>query len=780
MRYRPVSNGSWAWMFLALGTVATAVFLAAPLGAQGTAIYAGLGIGSAVTVVLGIAGNKPSARLPWLLFAIASLFAAAGNTLRWWFVALARPTILQTVLPDLVTIPAYLLLSAGVLGLVRRRQPQHSVGSLADGMLVAAAATMIAWACLIVPGVAVTGQPLVVRAINGIYPVLDILLVYLLARLAFAQATRNTAFRLMAADALVLLVADLGWALMAANLAPWAKPWMFSGQYCLSLLLVGVAALHPSMQVLTEPLPRQVHKLRSWRLAAVASTLLVPAALALIRPPNSAADKIVFAGGTVVLVIAVLWRMVRAVADNANSEAVLAHKASHDELTGLPNRAALSARLTEEVELIDSGLLVPPWAVLFMDLDGFKVINDTWGHATGDELLVAVARRLSGAMPLGSMVARVGGDEFLAVCPADMALEIGGRLLAAFTNPFALSIGAAFITTSIGIAIPEGADGHSSPEDLIRDADTAMYRAKDHGRNQCMVFDTEMSLRVARRQRLELSLRTILERDELTLNYQPVVDLVTAEVVGFEALIRWNHPDWGMISPVEFIPIAEETGLIVGIGRWVLHTACAQLAAFDAAGGMGRGLWMAVNVSARQLRTQGIVDDVAEALALSRIEPSRLCVEITETVMVDDAAEATRALNAIKDLGATLAADDFGTGYSSLAYLRRYPVDKVKIDKSFVDGLGNSADDVVIINAVLAMAAALNLEVVAEGVETLTQRRLLVELGCRLAQGFLFSKPLSATDSIKLVACGLPTADQLRPDSKTMLDRVRQIAAVPA
>ncbi|HYH28338.1 MAG TPA: EAL domain-containing protein [Actinomycetota bacterium] len=428
------------------------------------------------------------------------------------------------------------------------------------------------------------------------------------------------------------------------------------------------------------------------------------------------------------------------------SQLMLTHMVMHDALTGLPNRTLAVDRL--EQALARSKRKEATVAVLFLDLDRFKVINDSLGHSAGDRLLMAVGHRLSEAVRPSDTVARVGGDEFLIVCDdvadQDEALGIGRRVLEAVSRPFRVAEGEVVLATSVGVTLARAGD---SPEDLIRDADAAMYRAKEAGRARCELFDETMRNGVVERLHLEQSLRRAIAREEFRLHYQPLVSMGTGEVLGVEALLRWEDPERGLVQPNDFIPLAEETGLIVPIGEWVLREACSQGARWRA---LGLGdLRVAVNLSVRQLLEPSLAEVVEEALAQSKLEPGKLCLEITESVLTTDAEASVEALRALKRLGVQLAVDDFGTGYASLIYLKRFPVDVLKVDRAFVSGLGTDPEDSAIVAGVVGLAKTLGLTPIAEGVETERQQDALVSLGCDLAQGYLFSRPQPA-DAVSL------------------------------
>ncbi|MCU1463470.1 MAG: hypothetical protein JWO37_3545 [Acidimicrobiales bacterium] len=419
----------------------------------------------------------------------------------------------------------------------------------------------------------------------------------------------------------------------------------------------------------------------------------------------------------------------------------LAHQALHDPLTGLPNRALFLDRL--RVALARAGRRPSSVGVLFLDLDRFKVINDSLGHDAGDQLLVTMAARLQSTLRPMDTAARFGGDEFVILCE-DLVAEaeafsIAERICAAVAEPVFSGDAEVHVTTSIGIALT--ADPDIRPEDLVRDADAAMYRAKERGKNRYEVFDAHMRDRAVARLAVETALRRAIERDEFVVYYQPAVALDSGRIVGAEALVRWQHPERGLVGPDDFIGLAEETGLIVPIGEWVLRQACT-----DAAAWRPGQVW--VNLASRQLSQPDFVDTVARVLADTGMPPPGLHLEITERVLMEDANATIAVLKKLKGLGVRVGVDDFGTGYSSLARLKQFPIDSVKIDRSFVNGLGHDAEDSAIVTAVISMAHALGLVAMAEGVETDEQLAELRALGCELGQGYLFGRPVPIDEAI--------------------------------
>ncbi len=425
---------------------------------------------------------------------------------------------------------------------------------------------------------------------------------------------------------------------------------------------------------------------------------------------------------------------VRDVSDRRRVEAELTHLALHDELTGLANRVLLTDRANQAVVRCHrDGSSV---AILFVGLDRFREVNDGQGHAAGDAVLITAAARLKSAVRASDTVARFAGDEFLVVCDVAQPAEvttIASRITDAFGAPFVTEHGEVCVTASVGIAT-----GTGDPDGLIRDANTALCRAKDGGRNRTEFFDLTMRADAAQRLETHTALHHAIARDELRLFYQPVVDTATGVIQGVEALLRWDHPHRGRIGPAEFVTVAEETGLIVPIGTWVLETALAQWHEW-ASQRPDVPLTISVNLSAAQVRQPNLFDTVAAALEACDTPPHALCLEITETVLMTDLAGPRRTLEALRELGVRVAIDDFGTGYSSLTYLKRLPVDTVKIDREFIAGLGVAPYDTAIVAAIIDLAHTLDLTVVAEGVETDAQQSLLRTLGCDALQGFLFS-----------------------------------------
>jgi diguanylate cyclase (GGDEF)-like protein len=425
--------------------------------------------------------------------------------------------------------------------------------------------------------------------------------------------------------------------------------------------------------------------------------------------------------------------------DSDDGQDGLAHRVLHDPLTDLPNRTLFLDRLALALARLHRART--NIAVLFIDLDHFKIVNDSLGHGAGDQLLVEIGERLREAIRPSDTIARFGGDEFVVLCEgitdARDAVAVGQRIVAAASYPFLLEGREMFVSASVGVAL--ALDGAATPETLLRDADVAMYRAKERGRGRVEVFDEALRSRILERLDLENGLRRALQRDELRVYYQPEISLSQERMVAVEALVRWEHPERGLLQPQDFVPLAEETGLIVEIGRWVLNEACRQVAEWRRA---GTELDVAVNVSARQLVQPDILEVVRDALEQSGLPAEALCLEITESAVMRDPDAAVATLTLVKELGVKIALDDFGVGFSSLAQLKEMlPLHALKVDRSFIHGLDADERNSAIVAAVVMMATTLGLIAIAEGVETEAQVMQARALGCDVSQGYFFTAP---------------------------------------
>lgn len=432
------------------------------------------------------------------------------------------------------------------------------------------------------------------------------------------------------------------------------------------------------------------------------------------------------------------------ITERKRAEEKLAHDAVHDGLTGLPNRKKLMERLARSIKRIKyaSGY---GFAVLFIDLDRFKTINDSLGHKAGDELLLVITEKLNELVRPSDMVARLGGDEFVVVLEnvrsKERVSQIAERILSKLQTPNEIAGQQIYASASIGIVLASAV--YDQPDDLVRDADIAMYRAKVKGKARFEIYDSKMHSGAVSLLQMEMDLRRAIDNNRFTLNYQPIVSLNSGKIVGFEALLRWNHPTRGNIPPTEFIPIAEETGLILPIGSWVLHEACSQMQKWQEKYSFADSLIVNVNLSARQLEQKDLVEQIAKILKETKLNPSCLKLEITESVIMKNAEETITKVMKLREMGVRLSIDDFGTGYSSLSYLHRFPIDTLKVDRSFINLIGAEGEHSEIIQTIITLAFNLGMDVVAEGVETAEQLEFLRKVNCSYGQGFYYSRPVT-------------------------------------
>ena len=679
--------------------------------------------------------HRSNVRWPWWALILTAVFWGIAGVVREATGATGDLTSNRSLLPDLFAIPGYALFAIALYGLLRGRRAPGDRGARLDGIMLGAGALLLVNELLIVPTLRINGAWVMARIAIAIYPAISMCLLVLAASLAFSSWQPSPASTLVLLGTASLLLGDVVFALGDAG---WIviNVRLLEVPYLLVPATIGTAALLPSMNLINRPAQRRLRPIGRGRLIAVGTALFAPVAVIAIR--DASFGRSVTAAICLVLAVSAMLRVAGAMKEQAEFAAKLAHQATHDDLTGLPNRSLIVNKL--EALRIESQQTGQPVALMFLDLDQFKLVNDTMGHALGDELLVQAGHRIGKAVRNDDVVGRISGDEFLIVAgglDASDAAALADRIRRVLSAPFQLAAGEVFLTASIGIAISDGSKLDDAAT-LIRDADTAMYRSKDAGRNAVTVFDLSMLERVAKRVDMERRIRQALSAGEIVAHYQPLVQLPSGNVIGFEALARWN--DGGeMIEPAEFIAVAEECGLIVPLGALMLDQACRSLSHWRRSIPGGEQLYMSVNLSPRQIRESDIVDTVAETLLRHGLRGDSLWLEITENVMMEDSVSTAGVLVGLRSLGVRLSVDDFGTGFSSLSTLKRFPVSGVKIDRSFVSGLGHHQSDSSLVAAILAMASALDLVTIAEGVETNDQAGQLFELGCGVGQGYLFS-----------------------------------------
>jgi diguanylate cyclase len=742
----PLRRATWLLAVHGLISLAcVALYAASVSNTVSAASFFTIGVSTAAAMVIGPRLNRSPERTSWTMMLAVCLLFAAGP--------IARPLVknahgIAVSLPDAFLIPGYVLAICALLRIMRLRGARDTEAVL-DVVVVVVGAMLLSLSYVVAPAIMGGTMPIGQALLVSVYPVLDVVLLALLAMLIFTARDRNPTVLLLGAAILIMLVGDLRYNWLARDGVLFGTP-SYDVPYLISFGLLGTAALHPSMRLLTTGRNRPVQAWSVQRLSVLVPALLVPALLILPDANLPLWARWLQGIGSSALVAALLLRAGRAVQQQTSSRRVFEHLANHDALTSLANRAALNDRLEQ---LLASGNDV---TVLFIDLDGFKLVNDSWGHAVGDELLVQVAERMRRQLPSDVLLCRAGGDEFLVVTPTRLhdpdGTVFAGFVISELSQPFELSVGDVVVTPSIGVATSSHrrlpGEEPDSAQTLVRDADTAMYRAKDGGRRRAVAYDRSMGEHVRQRVELDRALRLALAGDELDVAFQPIVKLASGRLVGFEALARWQRPD-GPCPPDVFIPIAEENGLIGQLGEAVLTRALDQLCRWRMSTPLEVGV--NVNVSVRQLQDPRFVPQVLAALAARDLPTSVLRLEVTESTLVGKDVTANQSLGDLEDAGISVSVDDFGTGYSSLSYLSRLRVHEVKVDRSFVSGITTRPHDLAIVRATAAMAHAMHLGVVAEGIETPEQRDALVALGIERGQGWFFGRPMTADQAAALV-----------------------------
>ncbi|NBN90007.1 MAG: EAL domain-containing protein [Actinobacteria bacterium] len=725
-----------AWVLVVLGIIAGVCHALVEDQNANDAIYLAATILLAVGVIAGLATHRPSAATWSLVLAIA-VFSTAAQILD----GAGEGTGLR-IATEAGFLAVQVTLAGALLVVTVRRSGASLMRSLGDGLIVALGTWILIWVLLIQPSIDAIVEPNVVTGLRGVTLATSTVVLFLLASLLFSDANRTTAVWMLSGAIGLSLVGDLLYALEKSGHLSVATRYG-NAPYVTSLFFAAATFLHPSVRGLSQRGSIRLRRPFLGRLVLTTLALIVPLLVVSTMDPHDRLDRVVRTVSLFVLATAVTARVIQAVRDNARSQAVLVELAQTDPLTQLPNRNLMLDHIADALEQSWRADRRP--TVLFIDVDRFKNINDSLGHGAGDDVLLAVARRLRNTIPERAHVGRISGDEFVVLDPASRttgdAMQLAERVLAAFHEPLQVSQGDVFVSASIGVALGSPT-GSLTAEELLRNADTAMYRAKDAGRNCIAIFDDSMLERVTQRLSLETALYRALERRELRLVHQPIIDIQLGDVIGFEALMRWEQEDGTTVSPAEFIPIAEETGTIVPIGAWALLEALSHLRDWINRGVCPESASMSVNVSPRQLHDPNFTSAVNEALTRSRIRPQQLWLEVTEGVMIAEPDQALSTLRRLNALGVRVAIDDFGTGYSSLSLLQRFPIQRLKIDRAFISGIADDVSARSLVKTIIAMADALGLDTVAEGVESIRQLQSLADLRCAKAQGFLISHPV--------------------------------------
>ncbi|MBK6870497.1 MAG: GNAT family N-acetyltransferase [Kineosporiaceae bacterium] len=760
----------WAGYVAAASLVATGYFLVPRSDLTHLLLYNGIGLSAVVAVLFGIRRNRPADRRPWLLIVAGQASFLTADICYYILESLADEAPFPSV-ADLFYLGMYPLVIMGLLRLVAQTSPGRDWSSLVDAAIVAVA-TFAAFGVLVMdryladPNLTLAG-----RVISVCYPVMDVALIAVAARLMGLVHLRRPAFGLLLAGLCSLLVADLIYGIL--NSAGVFETGGVADVFWLGFyILLAAAALHPDMAEPPTERDLGLSMTHSGIAVLTLTTLMVPAIDLLWGQP---VDKLLTTVCSSLLFLLVIVRLVTLVGVIQKNEKQARHDSMHDALTGLGNRVLFSRRVNEFGRSRSAGII----AVLFIDLDDFKTVNDSLGHERGDQLLQLVAERLLASVRDEDLVARLSGDEFAILVESAVdrqdAVAAARRVQEALSGHVMLGDRSVTLSASVGITV-EDAENFRDADDLLRAADAAMYHAKASGKGRFEFFAQEMRSEAVERLELKADLQVALAQGEFEVYYQPIVRLTDRRIVSVEALLRWHHPTRGLITPSKFIPLAEQTGLVTSIGAWTLQQACHQVARWQRLYPGSAPQRVSVNLSVMQLHDPGLVDFVTDALAQSGLDPSALTLEITESMLLAKTRQTTTTLEALKGLQVKIAIDDFGTGYSALSYLRHFPVDVIKIDRSFVQELAVSSTSRSLVAAVVDLARRLEIDTVAEGIEDEAQFTELLGMGCIGGQGYLFSIPLPARRAEALFA---PTrgATRTTPVSTAALE-VQLVAGV--
>jgi diguanylate cyclase (GGDEF)-like protein len=781
------SSQAWKWC-LGIGAIASTGYFALPGTATKDIAYSVIGIASVIAIIIGGRKWAPSLKWAWYMMAAGGACFVMGDAMNNYYQLVLHTTIPSPSVADAFYLMGYPFIFMSVLRLTRQNRSANAEGII-DATIIMLAGLALSWHFLISSYIGEHDISMAARLVYVAYPLMDIALLYVIfSRLVFAGTTRIY-HRWIAASMVAMLAGDVIFDLLQLH-SSYTTGNIVDGLFLVEYVLIAVAALHPSYAQSDpedSPTPQNQHdsiesvsangavekpQINKLQLIVASVAVLVPPVLLLTGYAIGASvNTPVLLSITIIALLLVFLRVMLMmgqlskqnidIANYAHTleethtrrdelEAALRRQAFYDDLTGLPNRALFKDRVAQELGKAQrSGKSV---ALCFGDLDGFATVNNTLGHARGDSVLIQAATMLSSIVRPGDTVARLGGDEFV-VLMTDVenrasALDFAQRIVKALHQSIEVEHNRFELSISVGVAL---STPQSTAEDIVAQADAAMYEAKDAGKNCVMAFEPEMQYKLVRRLEITNGFRGALDRNEFTLQYQPIYTLDGEVLDGFEALVRWNHPTIGALPPYEFIDLAEESGFIVPLGRHIFDQACQRAARWNRNVPQPLTVW--VNLSRRQLTEPDLVIQIEAAMARHGALPHQIGLEVTENALISDPSQAASILNRLRRLGLKIAVDDFGTGYSSLGHLRQYPVDVLKIDRSFVKGLTDSDPaSIALTQTIVQLAQNLHLDIVAEGIEDTTQRRALLEMGCTLGQGYLFSHPLDPAVADKLVA----------------------------
>ncbi len=765
MATEPLTGRTWK-VFLGIGAISTLAYFL--VGDQKTQmiLYQATGIVSVVAMLVGVRRNRPASTRPWILLALGISAWVIGDAI-WNSYELVRHRAAPwPSAADYIYLAGPVLMAFGLTGMLHRRGSPRDVEGALDALIIAAGAGALSWAFFMAPYAADTSLNGITQLVAVAYPLIDVVLLAVVVRLMLAPGSHPTSHRLLAAAVMCTLAGDVVYSVQSLH-GTYYTGHIVDISWLAFYWLMAAAALHPSMAHVTPADDAEAEKPSRSRLGILAlAASLAPLTLVVQWLRDVPLDIPVIAGASMFIFLIVLVRMERLVGSVQHKvgelktqsellgrsleqreelEVQLRYQTLHDPLTGLANLNLFNDRLDHAIGRL--GRTGGAVGVLFLDIDDFKVVNDTLGHDAGDRVLVALGQRMRSVLRGTDVAARIGGDEFAILldsmtAPEDAA-RAARRLLDAMDGPFAIGGKTIHVHGSVGVASTE--DPATLGQDLLREADTAMYAAKHDGKHRFVLYEPTMQDELFGELRLLAQLQAGIDRGEFRAFYQPVVRLPGGEITGAEALIRWDHPDRGLILPGRFLPVAERAGTIFELDRWMLKEACRQAAGWKELAG-GRPFQVSINVSAESLQRADIVDAVSYAVASSRVDPHDVVLEITESVLVRDIDDTIRQLGALKNLGVDIAIDDFGTGYSSLEHLRSFPVDVLKIDKAFVDSVARGPEDAGFAKAIIMLADQLHLRTIAEGVETEEQAATLASLGAGGAQGWLYSKAVPSDE----------------------------------